>query len=99
MQEGNIFPPTNKEEEIMNDAKAYWAENIRLIIGCLTVWFIVSYGFGIILVKPLNNISIAGYDLGFWFAQQGSMYIFVALIFFYAAKMNKLDQKYNVQED
>ena len=80
-------------------AKAYWAENIRLIIGCLIVWFIVSYGFGILLVHPLNNISIAGYDLGFWFAQQGSMYIFVALIFFYAAKMNKLDKKYNVQED
>jgi len=83
----------------MTDAKAYWAENIRLITGCLAVWFIVSYGFGILLVKPLNNISIAGYDLGFWFAQQGSMYIFVALIFFYAAKMNKLDKKYNVQED
>lgn len=99
MQEGKHFSPINEEEEIMNDAKAYWAENIRLIIGCLTVWFIVSYGFGILLVKPLNNISIAGYDLGFWFAQQGSMYIFVALIFFYAAKMNKLDKKYNVQED
>lgn len=81
------------------DLSGYWSENIRLIIGCLIVWFIVSYGFGILLVKPLNSISIAGYDLGFWFAQQGSMYIFVALIFFYAAKMNKLDKKYNVQED
>ena len=80
-------------------AKAYWAENIRLIIGCLIVWFVVSYGFGILLVNPLNSISIAGYDLGFWFAQQGSMYIFVALIFFYASRMNKLDRKYNVQED
>ena len=98
MRESN-FPPINVEEEIMNDAKAYWAENIRLIIGCLIVWFIVSYGFGILLVHQLNKISIAGYDLGFWFAQQGSMYIFVALIFFYAAKMNKLDKKYNVQED
>jgi putative solute:sodium symporter small subunit len=83
----------------MNDAKAYWAENIRLIAGCLAVWFTVSYGFGILLVEPLNNIKIAGYGLGFWFAQQGSMYIFVALIFFYASKMNKLDKKYNVQED
>ena len=80
-------------------AKAYWAENIRLIMGCLSVWFVVSFGFGILLVDQLNKISIAGYELGFWFAQQGSMYIFVALIFFYASKMNKLDKKYNVQED
>ncbi len=80
-------------------AKAYWAENIRLIFGCLIVWFIVSYGCGILFVHQLNKISIGGYDLGFWFAQQGSMYTFVALIFFYASKMNKLDQKYNVQED
>jgi putative solute:sodium symporter small subunit len=93
--------PIYEEEESMSEAsaKAYWAENIRLIIGCLIVWFIVSYGFGILLVNQLNKISIAGYDLGFWFAQQGSMYIFVALIFFYAAKMNTLDKKYNVQED
>ena len=83
----------------MKDAQAYWSANLRLIIGCLIVWFIVSYGFGILLVKPLNSISIAGYDLGFWFAQQGSMYTFVALIFFYAAKMNTLDKKFNVHED
>jgi len=83
----------------MNDATAYWAENKRLIIGCLIVWFIVSYGFGILLVDQMNKFSIAGYDLGFWFAQQGSMYIFVALIFFYVVKMNKLDRKYNVHEE
>ena len=80
-------------------AQAYWAENIRLIIGCLCVWFFVSFGCGILFVHQLNKISIAGYDLGFWFAQQGSMYTFVALIFFYAAKMNKLDNKYNVHAD
>jgi putative solute:sodium symporter small subunit len=79
--------------------KAYWGRNLKIVLQLLAIWFIVSYGFGILLVKPLNKISIAGYDLGFWFAQQGSMYIFVALIFFYAAKMNKLDKKYNVQED
>ncbi|MCL7486826.1 MAG: DUF4212 domain-containing protein [Desulfobulbaceae bacterium] len=83
----------------MSDASAYWAENKRLIVGCLIVWFIVSYGFGILLVDQMNKISIAGYDLGFWFAQQGSMYIFVALIFFYVVKMNKLDRKYNVHEE
>lgn len=83
----------------MSDLSGYWSENLRLIIGCLIVWFVVSYGFAILLVHPLNKISIGGYDLGFWFAQQGSMYIFVALIFFYAAKMNTLDKKYNVHED
>ena len=83
----------------MSDLSGYWSENLRLIIGCLVVWFVVSYGFAILLVHPLNNIKIAGYELGFWFAQQGSMYIFVALIFFYASKMNALDKKYNVHED
>jgi putative solute:sodium symporter small subunit len=67
--------------------------------GCLAVWFIVSYLFGIILVDQLNAISIGGYNLGFWFAQQGSMYIFVVLIFFYAWRMNKLDREFDVHED
>jgi putative solute:sodium symporter small subunit len=83
----------------MSDASAYWRENIRLVIGCIIVWFIVSYGFGILLVKPLNAIRIGGYQLGFWFAQQGSMYTFVALIFFYAARMNTLDRKYKHYEE
>ncbi len=65
----------------------------------LVIWFVVSYLFGIILVDPLNNIQIGGYKLGFWFAQQGSIYVFVALIFFYAARMNKLDRQYDVHED
>jgi putative solute:sodium symporter small subunit len=67
--------------------------------GCLAVWFVVSYLFGIILVDQLNAISIGGYDLGFWFAQQGSMYTFVVLIFFYAWRMNKLDREFDVHED
>jgi putative solute:sodium symporter small subunit len=67
--------------------------------GCLAVWFIVSYLFGIILLDQLNAISIGGYNLGFWFAQQGSMYIFVVLIFFYAWRMNKLDREFDVHED
>lgn len=81
------------------DRQAYWRENLRLVAGCLFVWFLVSYGFGILLVDVMNKIPLGGYKLGFWFAQQGSMYIFVALIFFYVARMNKLDRKYNVQED
>lgn len=83
----------------MSDAKAYWSANLRLMIGCLIVWFVVSFGFGIFLVEPMNSIRLGGYKLGFWFAQQGSIYIFVALIFFYASRMNKLDREHNVHED
>jgi len=83
----------------MSDAAAYWKANINTVYGCLAVWFIVSYGFGILFVDALNTIPIGGYKLGFWFAQQGSMYIFVALIFFYVARMNKLDKEFNVAED
>lgn len=83
----------------MTDRTAYWQANIRLVIACLAVWFVVSYGCGILFVDILNGIQIGGYKLGFWFAQQGSIYVFVALIFFYAARMNALDRKFNVQED
>jgi len=79
--------------------QAYWKANLKLVFWCLVVWFVVSYGFGILLVDQLNAISIAGYDLGFWFAQQGSMYVFVILIFFYASRMKKLDRKFDVHED
>ena len=78
---------------------AYWRENLQLVLGCLVVWFICSYGFGILMVDSLNKIRFAGFQLGFWFAQQGSIYIFVALIFFYAWRMGKLDQKYDVHEE
>ena len=72
---------------------------MKLVALCLSIWFVVSYLFGIILVDQLNAISIGGYNLGFWFAQQGSMYVFVVLIFFYASRMNKLDRKFDVHED
>ena len=76
----------------------YWRANLRLVWGCMIVWFMVSFGFGIILVEPLNNIRLGGYKLGFWFAQQGSIYVFVALIFFYAWRMGKLDRDHGVEE-
>jgi len=79
--------------------KTYWHENLRLISICLVIWFTVSYGFGILLVEQLNEIRIGGYKLGFWFAQQGSIYTFVVLIFWYSSKMNKLDKKYNVEDE
>jgi putative solute:sodium symporter small subunit len=66
---------------------------------CLVIWFIVSYLFGIILVDALNTIKIGGYKLGFWFAQQGSIYTFVILIFYYAKRMAKLDREHDVHED
>ena len=83
----------------MSDRASYWKANIRLVSWCLVVWFIVSYGLGIILVEQMNTMSIGGYKLGFWFAQQGSIYTFVVLIFFYAWRMNKLDRQFNVHED
>lgn len=84
----------------MSDAQKYWQANIRLVIGCLVVWFLVSFGAGIMFVHQLNGIKIlGGYPLGFWFAQQGSIYTFVVLIFFYAWRMNQLDKKFHVSED
>ena len=79
--------------------RAYWRANLRLIIACLVVWFVVSYGFGIVFVEELNRVRLGGFKLGFWFAQQGSIYVFVVLIFFYAWRMNRLDRLYGARED
>ncbi|MGA1207246.1 MAG: DUF4212 domain-containing protein [Litorivicinaceae bacterium] len=79
-------------------ARAYWQENIRTIMQLLVVWFIVSYGCGVLFVDLLDTIAIGGYKLGFWFAQQGSMYAFLILIFVYAKRMNTIDEKYDVHE-
>lgn len=80
-------------------ADAYWRENVRLLSLLLVIWFVVSYGFGIILAPVLNSVVVAGIPLGFWFAQQGSIYVFVVLIFVYVARMNTLDRKYDVHEE
>ena len=80
----------------MSQHDSYWKANLRLVGLCLVIWFVVSYLFGIILVEPLNTIRIGGYKLGFWFAQQGSIYAFVALIFFYAHRVGKLDREHGV---
>ena len=77
----------------------YWQENLRLVAGCLAVWFAVSFGCGILLVDVLDRIPLGGFRLGFWFAQQGSIYTFVVLIFVYAALMARIDKKYKVDED
>jgi len=78
---------------------AYWKANLRIMAGCLIVWFIVSFGFGIFLAAPLDNFQLFGYPLGFWFAQQGSIYTFLILIFFYAWRMNRLDREFDVHEE
>ena len=80
----------------MFNKKTYWSENIFLITKCLSVWFLVSYGFGIILVEYLNTIRIGGYKLGFWFAQQGSIYTFVLLIFYYVYEIDGIDRRHGV---
>ncbi len=78
--------------------KKYWRENLKYLTILLLIWFLVSYGFGILWVDELNTIRLGGFKLGFWFAQQGSIFVFVILIFVYVRLMNKLDKKYKVDE-
>ena len=82
----------------LSKRKKYWKENLKYLSILLAIWFLVSYGFGILLVDELNTIRLGGFKLGFWFAQQGSIYVFVLLIFIYVRLMNKLDKKYKVNE-
>ena len=91
-------PGTGRDQDKMT---RYWMRNIRLVIILLAVWAVVSYGAGILFVDALDAISIpgTGFTLGFWFAQQGSIYVFVALIFLYTYLMNKLDREFDVHED
>ncbi len=81
------------------NSKAYWKENIRYLLILLSIWFFVSFVCGIFLADTLNTIKIGGFPLGFWFAQQGSIYVFVVLIFVYMKLMNDLDKKYDFDEE
>jgi putative solute:sodium symporter small subunit len=81
-----------------SENSGYWDANIRIVTVCLIIWALVSFGFGILLRPMLSGIAVGGSDLGFWFAQQGSILVFLALIFFYAWRMNKLDAEYGVDE-
>lgn len=81
------------------DSSGYWSANIRIILISLVIWALVSFGFGILLRPLLSGIGVGGTDLGFWFAQQGSILVFLGLIFFYAWRMNKLDREFGVEED
>ena len=78
---------------------AYWHANVKLIALCLSIWALVSYGFGMLLRPLFMGIKIGGADFGFWFAQQGAIYFFVLLIFIYVVRMNMLDREFNVNEE
>jgi putative solute:sodium symporter small subunit len=78
--------------------KKYWKENVRYLTILLSIWFVVSFVFGILLVEELNTIRLGGFKLGFWFAQQGAIYVFVLLIFVYIKLMNRLDKKFGFNE-
>ena len=81
-----------------NKNQSYWKSNLKVVLSLLLVWFIASYGFGIIFSDFLDQIKIGGFKLGFWFAQQGSIFVFVILIFVYVWLMKKLDKKYTDKE-
>lgn len=93
---GGAGPPSAPPENGWR--REYWRRNLRLMVILLSIWFIVSFGFGILLAEPLNNIVINGFPLGFWFAQQGSIYVFVVLILVYAKMMDRLDDRFGVRE-
>ena len=86
------------ETTLKERRKAYWRANLRILAILMSIWFVVSFGCGILFVEPLNQIKLGGFKFGFWMAQQGSIYVFVALIFVYVRQMNKLDRKFNFQD-
>ena len=77
---------------------AYWRENLRLLVSLMVIWFAVSYGAGILFRDFLDQFMLGGYPLGFWFAQQGSIYVFIALIFFYVVRMKQIERKYDLDD-
>ena len=92
LNENQSFFMENKQH------KAYWKTNLKYLAILLSIWFLVSFVFGILLVDELNTVRMGGFKLGFWFAQQGSIYVFVILILVYIRLMNKLDKKFNLDE-
>ena len=87
-----------EKHKSMKKAHRYWRKNITYVLILLSIWFVVSYGAGILFKEQLDTIKIGGFKLGFWFAQQGSMYVFVILIFVYVYLMNKLDKSFGYDE-
>lgn len=98
---GNLPAHGHHDDEVVQEADVgkYWQENIRLLLILMAVWFVVSFGCGILFVDELNAFSLGGFKLGFWFAQQGSIYVFVGLIFIYAFLMKRIERRYGVDDD
>ena len=86
------------EEPRRDAARAHWRDNRRAMVVLLAVWFVVSYGLGILAVEPLNRFALGGFPLGFWFAQQGSIYVFIVLIFVYAVWMDRIDRRHDLHD-
>ena len=100
--EGDNLPrPGEHSQEVLSEKTVhrYWRTNLRLVLGLLLLWFVVSFGFGILLVEPLNRIPFFGFKLGFWWAQQGAIYVFVAIIFAYVILAGRIDRKFGVDDD
>lgn len=97
----NLSQATHHEQQTISDKNltTYWQSNLRLLAKLLSVWFLVSFGCGIILADWLDQFSFFGFKLGFWFAQQGAIYAFVALIFIYSWRMKTLERKFGVDDD
>lgn len=83
---------------MQNDLAGYWKKNLSLLVTLLSLWAFVSFGLGILFVEPLNAIRFGGFPVGFWFAQQGAIYVFVVLVFVYYFRMQKIDEEFDVQE-
>jgi putative solute:sodium symporter small subunit len=98
---GNPAPADRHSGEVLRASKAsaYWKDNLKLLGGLLAIWALVSYGAGIWFADALNTVEIGGFKLGFWFAQQGSIYVFVALIFVYAWAMHRIERRHGVDDD
>lgn len=93
---GGAGRPDGRSPRDAARAQAYWRANLRLIALLLGVWALVSYGLGIVLVEPLNRLHLGGFPLGFWFAQQGAIYVFIALVIVYAVAMDRIDRRHGV---
>lgn len=96
----NLPQPGKHSREVLSETTVhrYWSANLRLVLGLLLLWFTVSFGLGILLVEPLNRISLFGFKLGFWWAQQGAIYVFVAIIFVYVILAGRMDRKFGVDD-
>ena len=97
----NLPPASHHDQQVITDAvaKGYWRANLRLLAQLLIVWFGVSFGFGILLADWLDQFSFFGFKLGFWFAQQGAIYVFVVLIFIYARRIAVIERRFGVDDD